>query len=1067
MKSLRPYKKTRRTMWQNKYMNEKTFLSEYQKLNRAQKQAVDEIEGPVMVIAGPGTGKTQIIAMRIAQILRQTQTNPSNILCLTFTNSGVYAMKQRLLEIIGAPSYQIHIHTFHQFCNEIIAAFPEKFLIANDLNQLLELEQIQLIQSILRKNHFDKIKPFKAPFHYQKAILETIKKLKQENISPKEFTKHIQDELKNFKTYEDLYHTKGPSKGKIKAKYQRIEAELYKNLECSKVYDLYQEHLQQNGQYDFADMILFVVNAFKTDPELLAHYQEKFQYILVDEYQDTNSAQNEIIELLGDFYDNPNIFAVGDDEQSIFRFQGASLENILFFKQKYPQTKMIILEHNYRSGQTILDASRALITKNRHQLTGQLKISKKLISQIKQLKSQIKVGEFSNGSIESFFVAKEIAKLIKNGESASDIAVLYKEHRDAEELIDFLSKLNVPYKLEIGDNVLDDPEIGKIIKYLQALHLDENADEILIEVMHYPYLGISPLDIYKLIVMARKSHQTIFETIAKVIKERKKNELENIDALKDFYNIFIECRRSSYAKTFTAAFEYIIDASGYLKYLFSLKDNVRHFNRLQSLFEYIKTLNVKQKNLNLSKFLDHFRLLEDNDLAIKERELSVDYEGVNLMTAHKAKGLEFSHVFIIRMTDNHWGNKMRRELIKLPAILLKVQQMELEKDDSEQEPISEEEERRLFYVAMTRAKKNVYLTYALSYGEMENQTFTIPSKFLGEIPQRYIQKISPKVFEKQYDERLKITFGTKKWEYSEAMNDFLKKLVEDFSLSSTALNAYLDCPQQFLYDQLLRVPKAKTFSQAYGTAVHRALDLFFKDFIKTLRLPTKKQLLAWFEDSIKYEIWKQEDQTRALRQGGKILSDYYDFYALTWQKKGIPIATEFNFTSHNVHFNEIPITGIIDKIELLDKTANLVRIIDYKTAAPKSLNALLGKTKNKDTDYLFQAYFYKLLAEADPLFNWHVGEITFDFVAPLPRAIYPELNSERGRGESRGVVEGSQFKQITIPIEPKDYAEFKNIVKETYHKISHLEFPHDSQRCQKKTGECSYAPICFSNLNEK
>ncbi|MDO8513221.1 MAG: UvrD-helicase domain-containing protein [bacterium] len=1024
------------------------FQQEYDKLNPQQKEAVDNIEGPVMVIAGPGTGKTQILAMRIANILRQTQINPSNILCLTFTNSGVHAMKQRLLEIIGPASYQVHVHTFHQFCNEIIELFPEKFLIANQLNQLSDLEQIQLIQKILINNNFSKIKPFKSPYHYQNSIRHAINTLKQEDISPKDFENHIKNELDAFYKIEDLYHRTKPRQTsasavpplpeegeRMKSKYRDLKDQLEKNAELGKIYQKYQAYITEKGLYDYADMILFIVNAFREDSELLAHFQEKFQYILVDEYQDTNSAQNEIIELLGNFYEIPNIFAVGDDEQSIYRFQGASMENILFFTKKYPDTKIVILEHNYRSGQKILDASRALIKNNQNQIYNHFNISKNLKSQLKNITSDIHLGGFSNGSIENFFIAKEIQKLIKQGMAPSEIAVLYKEHRDAEELIDFLSKLDIPYKLEIGDNVIEDPEIGKILKYIQALELNGQESEMLVEIMHYPFLGISPLDIWKVIIKSRKEKTGIFNIITH--PEKYNLELEIPEAIKEFVSNFLECRKFAYSNNFATSFEFIINKTGYLQYLISLKDNVRHFNRLQSLFEYIKQLNVKQKNLNLKTFLEHIALLRENNLPIKERELTAEYEGVNLMTAHKAKGLEFSYVFIMKATDKHWGNKTKKELIKLPSTLIKITRTSSEEGD--------EEERRLFYVALTRTKRSIYITYALSYGEAENQMFTIPSKFIGELPERYLKKINTKPFEKSFDERLKLTFGSKKWEYTQAMHDFLKKLVEDFKLNPTALNSYLDCPQQFLYDNILRVPKAKDFSQCYGTAIHRALEHFFRDYIKTLELPPKENLLKWLKDSLQYEIWDDKDQARALQNGAEILSSYYDFYTPIWKKQGRPLTCEMNFSSRNIHFGEIPITGIIDKIELMDKNAGLVRIVDYKTAAPKSLNFLMGKTKEQDTKYLYQAYFYKLLAESDPSFQWKIGEIAFDFVAP-----------EKGK-----------FKQVTIPVEQKDYDEFKKIVKEVYNNITKLNFPHNSQTCKKREGDCPYYPICHTNQNEQ
>ncbi|MCL5407479.1 MAG: UvrD-helicase domain-containing protein [Patescibacteria group bacterium] len=997
-------------------MNEKKFLAEYKKLNLQQKKAVDEIEGPVMVIAGPGTGKTQILAMRIANILRVAQVNPSNILCLTFTNSGVQAMKERLLEIIGPSAYQVQVYTFHAFCNEVINTFPEKFLLARTINQLDDLEQVFVIQKILDSCHFKFLKPLKSPYYYQKTIITTISQLKQENISPQKFITILKQEKESLvKEEKDL----------AKTQIEIRKNQLGKNKELAEIYKLYQNHLQKEGKYDYNDMILFVVSAFKTDPELLSYYQEKFHYILIDEYQDTNTAQNEITKLLASFYEIPNIFVVGDDEQSIFRFQGASMENILVFKENYPLAKIIVLKSNYRSGQKILDASRILIGQNKNQIFNRLKIPKKLKSQIKNIKGEIKVAEFSNGSNENFFIAKEILYLIKTKKAPfSEIAVLFRENRDSEELIDFLSKLNIPYQIENGENIFDDPEIKKLINFFKVLNTCDNPkdNEILFEIMHYPFFKIPPLDIYKIAVAASKHKKNIFTILTANLKSLN---LEKEKKIKNFLKLILDCREIAHNNTFSSAFEIIINHSGYLDYLISLED-IRHLNRLQTLFKYIQNLNLKQKDLNLKKFLEHLELLEDNQFTLKEEAISSQIQGVRLMTAHKSKGLEFDFVFLLHLTDGHWGQKTKRQLIKLPNLL----QIQKENDDND------EEERRLFYVSLTRARIAVYLTFAKQYGELESQTFTMPSKFISELPPETVEKIDTVKYERQFDERLKLKFQTKKWRQSKNLTDFLKAILVDFKLNPTAFNTFLECPQRFFYDNILRVPKAKDFNQSYGTAIHFALERFFKKYKQELIMPSKTKLIGWFKEGLKEEILIETDYKRALKQGSEVLKNYYDFYVQLWQERGVPLFLEFNFGFRNVHFGNIPITGRVDKIELIDSISNKVRLIDYKTSAPKSLNYLLGLTKEKNLSLFYQAYFYKLLAEVDSTFNWQVGEIVFDFISP------------------------QGFKQVVLPIEEKKYQEFKQLVQKIYQQITKLDFIPQQESCQKQGRICDYFNIC-------
>lgn len=999
-------------------MKDKIFLAEYKKLNVEQKKAVDEIEGPVMVIAGPGTGKTQILAMRIAQILRKTQTNPTNILCMTFTNSGVQAVKERLLEIIGPPAYQVRVHTIHSFCNEIINTFPEKFLTAKIINQLDDLERIFLIQKILEEHHFEYLKPLKAPFYYQKAILNCISKLKQENISSENFKTTIHNRLKEFEN----------NKRKIQAKNLKVKKDLYKNKELATIYHKYQKNLEDLGKYDYDDMILFVVKAFQTDEELLSHYQEQFQYILIDEYQDTNSAQNTVIEKIASFYDEPNLFVVGDDEQSIYRFQGASLENILLFKNLHSHVKIIFLKDNYRSGQKILDTSRELIRNNRRQLTGFLKIKKNLKSQKPKVAGEIYLGQFSSGAGENYFISQKIKELISKKVSPSEIAVLYRQNRDVKDLAELFSRLNIPYQLEMGENVLDDPEIGKFITILKALDCYSDADinQDLLEILHYSFFNLSELDIYKVVVASRTMKKNLFDILS-YKRELKKLELEKPKQLEKFVDIFRRLLSIFYNNPFAIAFEKALSDTGFLMYLLSDKNSVNHLNRLQSLFEYIKILNTKEKKLNLKSFLEHLSLLEENELKIKEADLNATFSGVNLMTAHKSKGLEFDWVFIIRFVDKHWGNKNVRELIKLPPNLTSGQIADEEND---------EEERRLFYVTLTRAKKGVIITSAVKYGANDEEKFSIPSKFIGELPEKQLKIIETKAYEKEFEKRLKTVFTKRKWHPSKALNMFLKKLIFEFRLNPTALNTFLECPQRFFFDNLLRVPKAKDFSQSYGTAIHSALEMFFKKFQKDLKLPPKTYLLSEFKEGLNYEILSVEDLKRALKSGQKILSQYYDLKAEDWRKKGIPISAEYSFTSHDVHFGTIPITGIIDKIELIDSISNKVRIVDYKTSSPKSLNQIMGLTKEKDLSLFNQAYFYKLLADTDPLFRWQVGEIVFDFIS------------------------GSGFEQVALKIDDRKYQEFKKLVEETYKKITHLDFPHEFKSCQKYNRTCDYQRIC-------
>lgn len=1006
-------------------MINKKYASELKKLNPEQLEAVESIEGPVLVIAGPGTGKTQILALRIAFILENTQSEPQNILALTFTESGVRAIKERLLKVIGKSSFGVHVHTFHSFCNEVIQNNPDKFIFAQKLEQIDEVEQIVLIQKILDELNLKNLKTLKSPYFYQKVIITAINTLKQEGISPKAFEKIALKENTNFYALQDLYHEKGINKGKIKTKYLSKEKATKRNLELVKIYTNYEKELKKHGRYDYTDMILRVLEAFRYDRELLSLYQEQFQYLLVDEYQDTNSAQNQIIDLLSSYYKEPNLFVVGDDEQSIYRFQGASLENILFFNKKYPQAKKIILKKNYRSGQTVLDLSRALIKNNEQQIFNVLNIDKKLQS-AEGLKSQAYLGQFTSEAVENYFLISEIHKLHKAGIKFSDIACIYRNNHDAYNLKLILKKHKIPFSLEAGANVIEDENIDKLLKILKFLEISTNSEEkndLLFEIMHFDFFEIPTIDIYRFALFSGKKHFDLFETLLsdKAIAEIELSDQSRLVNLRE-----VLLKNLSYFKnhTFVECFQFLINEINFIEYLLKQPDNIYLLNRLQTLFEKIKDLNRKNRYLNLKQFNEYILLMKQNNLSLAERHMENIENGVKLMTAHKAKGLEFRVVFMFKLIDGLWGNKTVRDLIKLPQEILSIQRKESPEI---------EEERRLFYVAMTRAKERLYLTWADEY--TDSTTYKLPSQFLQELPKVKLKKIRSSIFEKNVLGVLKLDLVEKKTLVPIDLKHFYESILEDFYLSPTAMNAYLKCPKMFFYDNFLKIPKTKTAPQAYGTAVHKALEQIFKDKINQPNKFTLSNFIKYFKTALKKEILNKTDFVRYQQTGKENLTNYWLNYENNFKAEAV-IGLEYNFARHRVLFDGIPITGKIDKIVLLDKVSQEVAITDYKTSQPKTENYLMAKTKENNTDFLYQAYFYKLLAEEDKFFHWKIKQIFFDFTEP----------------------ENHKFKNIELKIDKDEFQNFKKVLKETYQNISEFKFSEIKDCPHKK--ECDYKDFC-------
>ena len=444
-------------------MNRVKFKDEYKELNTAQKLAVDSIEGPVMVVAGPGTGKTQVLTLRIANILRMTDVGPDAILALTFTESAAHNLRERLVGIVGPVGYRVGIFTFHSFCNDVIKRYSPHFPSVVGYKHANLIDQIIILKEIIKYSKLTKLKPFGDHYFYVREIVSAIGKLKRENIDADKLEKLIKRE---------------PS--------EREE----RNREFLYLYREYQKVLRQRGFYDYDDMIMEVIRMLKADKELLRTLQEEYQYVLADEHQDANNGQNELLELLMSYHKNPNIFVVGDAMQAIFRFQGASLENFEGFKNKFKGAKVVTLTHNYRSRKEVLMA------------VGKLGGAQLVSAKIGKEKGEVSVVALSSPDEELFFVLSDIEKRIKTGAKLSEIAILYRDNKDVLHLVHVLEKGTLPFVIESDQDILGDYDIRKLITILRAVDdVDDPSSRLgagrLADMLHVDFLNIDSLDIYK------------------------------------------------------------------------------------------------------------------------------------------------------------------------------------------------------------------------------------------------------------------------------------------------------------------------------------------------------------------------------------------------------------------------------------------------------------------------------------------------------------------------------------------------------------------------------------------
>ena len=496
----------------SKAQHDEAFEQEIEKLNPAQREAVDHIEGPVLVVAGPGTGKTHLLAARIGQILKTTDAQAYNILCLTYTDAGTVAMRQRLLEFIGPIAYRVNIYTFHAFCNEIIQRYPDYFG-NRDLEPISELETVDLLMKMIDGlETSNPIKRKKGKLYYEIPKLKDLfRKMKEESWTPDLIEKCIDEYLADLPLRDEFIYKRANSKqgikvGDVKQAAVDKKAEQMKVVRAAaKLFPKFLSMMEEASRYDYNDMILWVLKAFKDDGDFLRTQQEKYHYFLVDEFQDTNGAQNDLLNYLIDFWDSPNVFAVGDDDQSIYEFQGARMKNIMDFYHRYENDmKVIVMEDNYRSSQHILDSSKTLIDNNKERLINSIEnLSKTLIAKNEAIASsdlKPRILCYYNVKHEEAGIVDKLEKLKKEGVPLNEIAVIYRNHRQAEEIINLVEKKGIAYNVVKRIDILELPMIRNLLNLLTYLSLESkkpySGEHLLFEIMHYSFFNVGKHQTY-------------------------------------------------------------------------------------------------------------------------------------------------------------------------------------------------------------------------------------------------------------------------------------------------------------------------------------------------------------------------------------------------------------------------------------------------------------------------------------------------------------------------------------------------------------------------------------------
>lgn len=919
------------------------FEIAYRGLNKAQKEAVDTIEGPVMVIAGPGTGKTQILSLRIANILNKTDTAPESILALTYTTAGVISMREKLLEIIGDRAYRVNIFTFHAFCEHLIREFNFYFEELEGARVIDDLERVEMIETIIKENKFEHLISFHDEFSFLNKIVDGILAIKKEGLTPEEFIKKLPVWKKELLSSDDIFYKKDfgkYKKGSIKpAEEEKINKKIQKAKELGEIFSIYQKELKKDGLYDFSDMILYAREELLKNKDFKADVQEKYQYILVDEHQDTNEGQNTLIELLTDaphLEGKPNVFTVGDEKQSIYRFQGASTETFSRFENLYKEVASIALSENYRSTQNILDGAHSLIVKSKG-----LEGSVCLHSNIKE-NEKINVLKFSNYKFELLYLAEEIKLKIKNGVSPSEIAILYRANKNVSDIKTILNSHKIPYTIFSKDKILEDSNIRNLINILKVI-FNLNDDHYLGKVFFSNFLNFDAYDVVLVLDRFKSLHKEERKHLFAIVEDEKVLKEIGVKGVKSFIhftNILKELKTESQNKSFPDFFKIFLDKIGYIKYMITSSDSRTQLIKLDKFLDELKRQNQTKDDYNLADFVYFVDSFIKYNLDIKSTDPEI-IEGVSLMTAHGSKGREFEYVYIINATRKSWESRRGGG----NNITLPIYQYDGDIED----------ERRLFYVAMTRAKKSLSISFARTDNDGKEHE---ESEFVTEINGEYKEEKGMDYFEKNNIDKLSSFMNFEKKSESLFEPDYLKQLFFKRGLNVTALNNYFDCPLKYLYKNLIRIPDVYSTTLSFGSTIHEALESFFKASSRDEKILSKDFLLEEFTKALLRANMSEKDEEKFKTRGDNILSGYYDKYSNVW---GYKVKVEFD-PKRNFKLDDekmLELTGKIDKIEYLGNDfTGKVNLIDYKTGKPFS-----EKTKEQKSDYERQIVFYHLLLE--------------------------------------------------------------------------------------------------------
>ncbi len=946
-------------------------------LNSAQKQAVEYTGGPLLIIAGAGTGKTTVITQKISYLISQQLAKPEEILALTFTEKAAQEMEER----VNTDYSEMQISTFHSFCQRILQEKGIDIGINNEFKLLTDTQAWILVRQNLLKFNLDYYRPLGNPARHIHELIRHFSKCKDELISPQDYLNYAQSVQLD--------------------KDSADSGEKNRLLEIANAYHVYNQLLLDNNSLDFGDLIFYANRLLKEKAQILDSLQKRFKFILVDEFQDVNWAQYQLIRLLG----KEGLTVVGDDDQSIYAFRGASVSNIMRFKEDYPEAKEIVLTENYRSGQEILDLAYKVIQNNNpDRLEAKLNIDKKLKAEI-STQSDTEYNNCSNLQEEINFVVNKIRE-IREQELVDwdDFAILVRTNSQAEPFMDGLEKANIPYEFLVASGLYRQPIVLDCFNFLKAVNSYHESSAIY-RLLCLPFFKLTESDLQKILYSAKKKSLSYYETL------KKTSELDISEEGRNICNklVFLlqDGSKQAQKEKISTVLVNFLGNSGYLAYLAKCeleqkREIIRQIGYLHEFIEFIRQYEIITPEADLNNFLEYFNCVLETGDEGSVKQISDTSDSVNILTVHRAKGLEFKYVFITNLAEEKFPTRRHGEGIELPLALIKEK---LPEGD-----FHYQEERRLFYVAVTRAQKKLFLTSANDYGGKRKVKL---SRFLAELG------FEQKICSEQKNLINQIASHASKQENIDKQNAEYE-ISDTFSYSQ--INAYSRCPYQYKLAYLLHLPTKGSASLSFGQTMHNTLLKFYRRLQELNSIqqgslfsspaiqqpaavctPKLEELVdfysqCWIEDWYQSK-WQREEMHK---KGKEILKTFYELAEKSWI---IPANLESSF---KIKIKDFYIKGRMDRIDrLVDGT---LEIIDYKTGQSKE--TLSSDDKN-------QLLLYQMAVQMLPEYKnlGKISKLTFYYLNDNSRISFLGSDADLKKMEEKileiiNLIKNGHFKAV-------------------------------------------------------